>query len=114
MLVVLPNNEDAIVARGDAFFTLGRLQDFRKEYFRLTQLRPHYPLYWQRLGAVDAARGESEVALSNLRKALELQLSLLSAINDILFVYIRSKQYDAAFADLDRVSRTTVPKDGVL
>jgi hypothetical protein len=43
VLAVMPDNEDAIVARGDALQATGKLDEAIKTYTRLTEIQPHYP-----------------------------------------------------------------------
>lgn len=113
VLATMPNNEDAIVARGDAFARLGKLQDSKKEFQKLLELRPNYPYYYQRLGAVEAELGETAPALLHLRKAVELKPDLMVAVKDMLLLLLKGKQHDAALAELDKLSRTVARKDAI-
>ena len=113
VLASMPNNEDALVAQGDAFRSLGRLQESKKAFQNLLELRPGYPYYFQRLGSVEAELGETAPALLHLRKAVELKPDLMAAVRDLLLLLLKGKQYDAALAELDRLSQTVAPKDAI-
>ena len=113
VLAVFPNSEDALGARGDAFRMLGRLEDSRKDWLRLCEMQPRNPLYWYRLGYVEVMQGNGSAALRDLRRALEIHPAYTAAINDILYLLLKDKKYDAAFAELDRLAMLSSPQDEI-
>jgi tetratricopeptide (TPR) repeat protein len=113
VLAVMPNNEDAVFARADALRLLGRLGESKAAWTKLNLLKPDNFLYWYRMGGVEASAGNKPLALANFRKALELNPGNLNILNDILYLHIRDKQFDAALAELDRLSKTSVPQDEI-
>ncbi|MBZ5499130.1 MAG: tetratricopeptide repeat protein [Acidobacteriia bacterium] len=113
VLAALPNNEDAIAGRADALRSLGRLDDAKKEYLRLCDMQPQNPLYWHGLGTVEALKGDYTSSLSHFRKAIEVKPDLIMAINDAIYLHLRTKQYDAAMAELDRAAKLRTPQDEV-
>src|SRR5262249_48250143 len=90
---------------------LGKLEDSRKEFLKLCELRPEYPFYWHRLAASETAKAETSAAQVHLRKAIELKPDFLAAITDLLAIQLKAKQFDAALGELDRFSK--IPSDEV-
>jgi Flp pilus assembly protein TadD len=96
VLASMPNNEDAMVARGDALLQVGNHEEAVRQFRQLTALRPKYSYYWHRLGVVEAVRGDSVNAVVHLRKAIELKPDLGTAVNDLVRFQSQLKQFDAA------------------
>jgi tetratricopeptide (TPR) repeat protein len=113
VLAQSPNNEDALVGRANAFSMLGKLQESKRDWMELCQMRPQNPIYLHRLGVVEVLLSDPASALVHFHKALEIQPDLIPAINDILYLYLKNKQYDAAFAELDRLAKTASPQDEI-
>jgi tetratricopeptide (TPR) repeat protein len=113
ILSVMPDNEDALAARAEALRTLGKLAEARKEWARLCEIRPKNSAYWYRLGIVETLVENRPAALAGFRKALELEPGYVAAINNILSLYILDKQFNAAFAELDRLAKTACPQDEI-
>jgi len=113
VLATAPDNEDAIAARGEAMRSLGRLEEARKDFLALCEKHPENPFFWHRLGVVEGQQQATSAALTHLRKALELKPDFVPAIADILFLQMKTKQYDAALAEIDRWSGTKAPQDEV-
>jgi tetratricopeptide (TPR) repeat protein len=113
VLAVLPDNEDALVARAEAFRISGKLAESRSNWVKLCEVQPKYYVYWYRLGMIEVLGGNKTAALINFRKAVELQPDFLAGINDILFLHTRDKQFDAAFAELDRLAKLSCPQDEI-
>jgi tetratricopeptide (TPR) repeat protein len=105
VLAAMPNNEDAIWARAEALRMTGKLDDAKKDYLRLSEIDPRNPNYWHRLGTVELQQGDSRTALAHMSKAVDLRPDYVPALNDIVYVYVREKQFDAAIAELDRVEK---------
>ena len=113
VLASMPYNEDAIVASGDALRTLGKLQEAKVEYIKLSELQPQNPYYWHRLGSVEAMLGDSVSASVHFRKAVELRPEFTAAINDYINQFLAAKHYDAALKELDRLMNTSAPQDEI-
>jgi Tfp pilus assembly protein PilF len=113
VLSVMPNNEDALGARAEAFRISGKLADSRKDWIRLCEIQPKSPDYPYRLGVVEALIGNKTAAIAAYRKALELRPDFSAAINDILYLQIQDKKFEAAFVELDRLSKTSFPQDEI-
>ncbi|MGD0310075.1 MAG: tetratricopeptide repeat protein [Acidobacteriota bacterium] len=113
VLTAMPANEDALVARGDAMRLEGKPAEAKRDYLKLTELKPQNALYWHQLGALEASQGDESAGLAHLRKAVELNPGLTVAINDILYLFTKSKKYDAALAELDRLAKTSAPQDEI-
>ena len=113
VLAVMPGNEDAIAARAESLRSLGRLEEARKDFLTLCENRPDNPVYWHRLGVVEAQQQATASALVHLRKALELKPDFIAAATDIVELQLKARQPAAALAELDRWSRTKAPQDEV-
>jgi tetratricopeptide (TPR) repeat protein len=113
VLAVYPNNEDALGARAEALRLTGKLDESRKDWLKLCEMKPANPVYWHRLGIIEFNKGNKTAALANFRKALEANSSYLDAVNDSLYLLIQDKQYDAALTELDRISKTKAPQDEI-
>ena len=113
VLAELPNNEDALGARAEAFRISGRLEESRKDWIRLTELQPRSSDYAHRLGIVEVMLGHKAAALSSFRKALELRPDFSAAINDIVYLLLRDEQSDAALGELDRIGKSFTAQDEI-
>jgi tetratricopeptide (TPR) repeat protein len=113
VLEAMPNNEDALAARAEAFRSLGRMSEAKEDFRKLCEIRPDYPIYWHRLGLVEAAQGDTAGALEHFRKAVALKADFSAAINDILYVYLKSNKFDDALSELDRLSKLSSPRDEI-
>lgn len=113
VLTAMPANEDALIARADAMRLEGKPAEAKKDYLKLTELKPQNALYWHWLGALEASMGDESAGLAHIRKAVELKPDLTVAINDILYLFAKSKKYDAALAELDRLAKTSAPRDEI-
>jgi tetratricopeptide (TPR) repeat protein len=113
VLARVPDSEDALAGRADALRLLGRLDESRRDWIRLSEMRPQNGLYWQRLGLVEATQGNAGSAMTNLRKAVELQPGMTDAIGVLLQLHLREKKYDAALSELDRLEKLSTPSDEI-
>jgi tetratricopeptide (TPR) repeat protein len=113
VLAIAPNNEDALVGRADAYRIMKRFPEAKKDWMELCQMRPQNAIYWHRLGMVEALMSDNTAALTHLRKAVELQPDLIPAINDILYLQLITKQFDAALSELDHLAKTASPQDEI-
>jgi Tfp pilus assembly protein PilF len=113
VLAVLPNDENALGARAEAFRILGKLADSRKDWIRLCEIQPKSSDYQYRLGVVEVMIGNKSAAMSAFRKALELRPDFSAAINDMLYLQMQDKKFDAAFAELDRLGKSSSPQDEI-
>jgi len=112
VLAASPDNEDAMVARGDALLRLGNGEESVKLFRKLTELRPQYPFYWHRLGLAEASRDDAVNAILHLRKAIEIKPDFTAAFNDLVLLQVKQKQYDAALTELEG-PKTPMPADYV-
>jgi Tfp pilus assembly protein PilF len=115
VLAIMPNNEDALLARGEAYVSMTppRPKEADAAFRKLTELQPARALYWHRLGTVEAQQGDTASALAHFRKALELQPEVPMSLNNILFLLVQANKYDEAMAELDKLSKTRAPQDQV-
>jgi tetratricopeptide (TPR) repeat protein len=113
VLAQAPNNVDALSARAEALRLSGKLNESKSDWTRLCQINPKNAFYWYRLGSVETMQSETQSALAHYRKAVELQPRFVVAINDIASLLSRSKQYDAALAELDRLAKLSAPLDEI-
>jgi pentatricopeptide repeat protein len=113
VLAVLPDNIDAITARADALQSLGKLDEATKEYLKLCGLQPGNAAHWNRLGIVEAARGDPASGLLHFRKAVELKPDFIAAINNLVVVQLRNKKYDEALTELGGLSKRGAPQDEI-
>ncbi len=111
VLRAMPDNEDALIGRAEALRLQGNLEEAGKDYQKLCDLRPKNAFYWHRLGMVEILRGQSSLALTHFRKALEVRPDFITAISDILSIHLKGKKFDAALAELDRLSAFSSPRD---
>jgi tetratricopeptide (TPR) repeat protein len=107
------NNENALMARAEAFRLTGKLEEARNDYVKLTELHPQNALYRHRLGVVEVMKGNSAGALQDFKKALGLQPNYVPAANDIVFLLLQTKKPDEALAELDRWSKAGGPQDEI-
>jgi tetratricopeptide (TPR) repeat protein len=84
-----------------------------KDWTRLCEMQPANAMYRHRLGVVEIMQGKNAAAMADFRKALELKPDMKEAINDLLFVHLQAKQYDAALAELDRLAKSAAPQDEI-
>jgi tetratricopeptide (TPR) repeat protein len=113
VLEAMPTNEDALFARAEALRQTGKLADSKKDFQKLTELSPGNAIYWHRLATSEILLNDSANALTHFRKAVQLQPDFIAAINDLLFVHLKSKQFDAALAELDKLSKPPTPQDEI-
>jgi Tfp pilus assembly protein PilF len=113
VLSVMPNNEDAVAARAEAYRISGKLGDSKTNWTKLCEIQPNNSEYWRRLGTVEAMQKDSASALTHFRKALELKNDFTLAISDILNLHMKDKHFDAALVELDRIEKTSSPSDEI-
>lgn len=113
VLAVTPGNEDALVARAEAFRLSGRLEESRSDWLALCEMSPGNARYWHRLGAVEAARKDESSALARFRKAVALDPHYAAAVNDLVQLHVAGGRFDAALAELDGMKKLAVPMDEI-
>lgn len=113
VLTVMPNNEDAIGARAEALRASGKWAESKEEWLRLCQMQPQNAQYWHRLGTVETMQAEYASAMNRFRKAVEIDPRFVMAINDILYLHLRDRKFDAALAELDSLEQKSTPKDEI-
>lgn len=113
VLETMPGNEDALAARAEAFRASGRLEESKKDWTRLCELQPQNHLYWHRLGIVEVMQSNNDAALAHFRKALELSPSFTAAINDLIYLHLTQKRFDAALSELDSLAKKSAPADEI-
>jgi len=113
VLEAMPNNEDALGARAEALRLLDRLDESKKDWIKLSEMQPQNAAYWYHLGAVEAVKKEDRSALTHFRKAVELKPDFINAINDIVYIHLKKKQYDTALSELDRLDNEKSPQDEI-
>jgi tetratricopeptide (TPR) repeat protein len=113
VLATMPDNTAALTARSEAFRNLGRLDDSKKDLLRLCERDPGNAQFWHRLGNVEAVQGDSSSALSHLRRAVELKPDFIAAINDIVYLHLRDRHFDAALTELEKLFDSSAPQDEI-
>jgi tetratricopeptide (TPR) repeat protein len=108
-----PENEDALAAQGEAFWTLGRFKESKEILVKLCAMRPEYGPYWHRLAVVEATGGDLPNAVAHLRKAIDLRPDYSPASPDLRRLHLEAKKPDDALAELDRLQGSSVPKDEI-
>ena len=111
VLSVQPNNIDALRARGEAYLMLGRATESEKDFLKLSQLQPQNPFYLHRLGATKVLQGADSEALGYLRAAVEIDPDLTDAVNDIIYIHLRKKQFSEALREIDQFMASSSRKD---
>ncbi len=113
VLDAMPGNEDALAARAEALRASNRLEESKKDWIRLCELQPRNHQYWHRLGVVESMQSNNDAALAHFRKAAELAPAFTTAINDILYIHLTQKRFDAALAELDTLAKKGAPADEI-
>jgi tetratricopeptide (TPR) repeat protein len=109
----MPDSEDALGARAEAFRILNRLEESRKDWLKLCEMQPGNAQYWHRLGMVEAMQSDNASALNHIRKAVQLDPRNSDAINDVLYIYLKDKKYDAALGELNNLAKLSPPQDEI-
>ena len=113
VLEAMPENEDALTAQAEALRASNKLEESKKDWIKLCEMQPKKSQYWHRLGVVEAMQSNNEAALTHFRKAVELTPSFSAAINDILFLHMKQKRFDAALSELDSLAKKGAPADEI-
>ncbi|PJF43144.1 MAG: hypothetical protein CUN55_09210 [Phototrophicales bacterium] len=72
VLVVEPDNLDALLGRGASYYELRQLEEARRDLERLLELNPTEEVGYYNLGLVEEVQGNYEAALANYDQAIEL------------------------------------------
>ena len=96
ILEVYPASVDALMARAEALFRLRRFDESGRDYLKLVELRPQVAFYRQRLGTLEASRGNQAAALGHLSKTLEIDPNRTVVMDQIVYLLARSGRLDEA------------------
>lgn len=106
-----PNNADALIARASALQGLERFDESVETFQKLLELRPESASFLQQLGAAELRRGNKSAALGYFSRALELEPDFEEAMNNIIFLYVKDKEYEGALAQVDQFMKKSSRQD---
>jgi tetratricopeptide (TPR) repeat protein len=100
-LEIWPENAQAYLERGNAYYAMGRSADALADWTRALEADPDLAAAYAARGAYYRARGDTASALADLSRSIELKPSV-EAYYERGQVYQALGQYRQAAADLDR------------
>jgi len=99
---------------GQCYQHLGRWREAQGVYEEFIAANPHEKEAFANLGLVKAKLGDSEVAVANLSKAVDLDPKFLDARRNRGTEYLRQKRYDLAIQDFSAVLAEDASDKGAL
>lgn len=90
---------------GNSFYNQQRYPEALREMLKAQKLDPENALILNALGLTYHARGRSDLAIKSLREALDLQPSFTDARNNLVRIYIDSKDFKSAEKELALVKK---------
>ena len=101
VLVLEPDNVDALIRRGDAFVQLGDFGRGMGDLDRAVSMAPENPLAYLMRGLAYGRRGNAIAALQNYDAALKYDPRNADALSNRAAVYLGQGRLDLAIRDLD-------------
>ena len=101
VLVLEPDNVDALIRRGDAFVQLGNFGRGMGDLDRAVSMAPENPLAYLMRGLAYGRRGNAIAALQNYDAALKYDPRNADALSNRAAVYLGQGRLDLAIRDLD-------------
>ena len=101
VLVLEPNNIDALIRRGDAFVQLGDFGRGMSDLDRAVSIAPENPLAYLMRGLAYGRRGNTLAALQNYDAALKYDPRYADALSNRAAIYLEQGRLDLAIRDLD-------------
>ncbi|MGH8569103.1 MAG: tetratricopeptide repeat protein, partial [Gammaproteobacteria bacterium] len=99
---------------GQCYQQLGRWREAQEAYDEFVAANPHEKEAFANLGFVKAKLGDSEGAVANFSKALDLDPKFLDARRNRGTEYLRQKRYDMAIQDFSGALAEDVRDAGTL
>jgi type IV pilus assembly protein PilF len=94
-----------IMQSGVALYEAGRYPEALRELLQAYKLNPRSPVICNALGLTYQARGRSDLGIKYLLEALSLEPGYTEARNNLVRVYIESRDYKSAFQQLVLVKK---------
>lgn len=101
VLVLEPDNVDALIRRGDAFVQLGDFGRGMSDLDRAVTMAPENPLAYLMRGLAYGRRGNAIAALQNYDAALKYDPRNADALSNRAAIYLNQGRLDMAIRDLD-------------
>lgn len=113
-LAIEPDNNDALLNRGNCFMVLGNYDDAMVSYKRYQQLQPNSEVADMGIAAIYMAKGELDDALHHWKEAERLcparSNNRLDIYRNICLVYASMGLFGKAFEYIDKMRGTMVAK----
>lgn len=97
-LAAIPDKAELLNAAGVAQFLSGDVNQALATYAKLATLQPASPLAYLRIAEIQSAQKNTDEAVKNLRKALEIRPNLLEAQQKLILVYLAAGNSKDALA----------------
>jgi tetratricopeptide (TPR) repeat protein len=94
--------EKALLVRGTAQLQLGNLPAARQDYEAAKNIAPREPVVYNSLALVAFAENKPQDAISSFETALNIDATNFDALNGLITVYSRNKEFDKAHARIDQ------------
>jgi len=94
--------EKALLARGTAQLQLRNLPAARQDYETAKNIAPKDPVVYNSLALVSLAENKPQDALSSFETALNVDSTNYDALNGLITLYARNKEFDKAHARIDQ------------
>jgi len=102
VLILEPDNVDALIARGNAYSQIGDNGRAIADLGRAVALAPGNPQAYLVRGLAYARRGDPARALRDYDKALQIEPRFAAALANRAAIYAEQGKYDLAIRDLDQ------------
>ena len=97
-LAAIPDKVELVNAAGAAQFLSGDVNQALATYAKLATLQPTSPLAYLRIAEIQSTQKNTDEAVKNLRKALEIRPNLLEAQQKLILVYLAAGNSKDALA----------------
>ena len=94
--------EKALLARGTAQLQLRNLPAARQDYETAKNIAPKDPVVYNSLALISLAENKPQDAVSSFEAALNVEATNFDALNGLITLYARNKEYDKAHARIDQ------------
>jgi tetratricopeptide (TPR) repeat protein len=98
--------EKALLVRGTAQLQLRNLSAARQDYELAKNLAPKDPVVYNSLALTALAENKPQDAINSFENALNVDATNFDALNGIVTLYARNKEYDKAHARIDQALST--------
>lgn len=90
---------------GNSYYSQGQYPDALREMLKARKLDPRNPVILNALGITYHARGRSDLGIKALKDSLEINPQYTEARNNLVRVYIETKDFSSAKKELDLVKK---------